>query len=420
MLTPKIITLFFSIILLILIGSFLRNETILISSIPLFSYLIFLLIFKKEIKLDLEIKRNLNKEIIREDEELEVKLEISNKGDDLDYLYIIDSFQEGIELIGGSNAMLMKIKKNETKTFSYVIKVSEIGKYKIGPLELIAFDNTGSVFEKKDLAIHSSFKASPKISLFGEIKLKPKFTKSWPGEYAARAIGTGGEFYSVAELRKGEIAKRINWKATARTGKIMKNVYHAELSSDALIILDYRSSNDIMVREKSLLLYSAKASLLLAYRLLREKHRVGLLVMAEEIYRIAPSFGRKQFDRILYAVLDAEPGKLTDMRLLKDLVSLMFPITTQVIFISPILDVEVVLAIAELSKRGYQVICIIPNPFESKPEAEMDLIDKLIRIERENYLHTVEKFANVLEWDMERSLDIELRKASTTWARLRR
>jgi uncharacterized protein (DUF58 family) len=414
----KLMVLALSTSFIVLIGSFIRNPILLISSIPVFTYFLISIITYKELKINLEIKRNLSKEIVREDEELEVKITVSNKGEKIDFLLVTDSVQEGVKIVKGSNSMLLSIDKNETKEFSYFVKVGEIGKYKLGPIGIIASNIEGTYVFKKVIEDYTNFKVSPKISLFGEIILRPRYNKPWPGDSPSRSIGIGNEFYAVTESFGGEGLRRINWKATAKTNKLMKNVYHAELSSDVLIILDYRAVNDIKFKDKSLLLHSARASLLLAYRLLRDKHRVGLLVLGEEIHRLKPSFGRKQFDRIIFSVLESEPGKLSDLRLLKDLVSLVFPITTQIILISPILDYEITLAIAELAKKGYDIISVVPNPFERKPLSEMDIVDRIIRIERENYLAMLKRFSKVLEWDVDKPLDIELKKVSEAWLRL--
>jgi len=415
MISFKIFTISISLLLLLAIGSLIRNFDLLILTIPLFSYLILILFFKKEVSIDLEIKRILEKEIVREDEELKITLEIRNKGKSIDHLYIVDSLQQGIEVVHNSNAILFSLKEGEYRIYSYFVKAGEIGKYLIGPITVFASNSDGLQIFKKVYEEYSTFKVSPKISLFGEIKFKPKYNKPWPGDAVSRTVGIGNEFFAIIESDSIDNLRRINWKATAKTGKLMKNIYNADLSSDVLLILDYRAINDIKYKNKSLLLYSSRATLLLAYRLIRDKHRVGLLVLGEELHRIKPSFGRKQFDRILYAVLDSEPGKLSDLRLLKDYVSFLFPVTTQIILISPILDYEIVLATAELAKKGYQITVISPSPFERIPFGEMDIIDKLIRIERENYLSYLKKFCNLLEWDVEKPIDVELKKASEAW-----
>src|SRR5579875_1928350 len=325
MFSLKVFTIVVSMLILLSVGSLLRNENLLFLSIPLFVYLVLMANFRKQLILDLEIKRQLEKEIIREDDELRVRLDVFNKGSDIDHLYILDSLQEGIEVVEGSNVMLFSIKKGERKTYSYVLKAGEIGKYKLGPIIVLASNSDGSQSLRKVYEAYASIKVSPKISLFGEIKLMPKHTKPWPGDSVSRSIGVGNEFYAVIEAKESDSIRRINWKATAKTGVLMKNSYNADLSSDVLLILDYRAVNDIKYKKKSLLLYSSRATLLISYRLIRDKHRVGLLVLGEEPYRIKPSFGRKQFDRILYAVIDSEPGKLSDLRLLKEYVSFLFP-----------------------------------------------------------------------------------------------
>lgn len=413
----KTASIFLIVLSLLLLGSLMRNIYLIFATLPLFSYLVFISSFSRKFNLDLEVKRNLSKEIIREDEELVVSIEIKNRGDDIEQLFIKDNLEEGIEIISGSCSILTSIKKGEIIKYNYIIKAREIGKFKIGPLQILAMNNSGIESKKLILNQIDSFKVSPVITLLSKFKIRTKFFRPWPGEVASNRIGIGGEFHSIREAESGDILKRINWKATARAGKLMKNVYDAELGSDVLIILDHRAVNNVKISKRSLLIYSSRLALILAYRLLRDKYRVGFLLISEGFQRIMPSFGKKQFDRIIYAVLDAEPGKLVDLRLLKDYVSFSFPLTTLIIFISPILDLEVVYALAELAKKGYQIICISPMPFEKKPLREMNLVEKILRIERDNYLSILNSLMPVVEWDVEKPFNVDFTRVIRAWLR---
>ncbi|MCI4347096.1 MAG: DUF58 domain-containing protein, partial [Thermoplasmata archaeon] len=66
----------------------------------------------------------------------------------------------------------------------------------------------------------------PEIHRLDRIRLDR--TTPVPGEMRSRMLGSAGEFFAVRPSVPGDSRRQINWRATARAGKLLANDYHLE------------------------------------------------------------------------------------------------------------------------------------------------------------------------------------------------
>jgi uncharacterized protein (DUF58 family) len=59
-----------------------------------------------------------------------------------------------------------------------------------------------------------------------------------PGHLEGRHVGLGESLYALRKYREGESARRVDWKATAKTGELMAREYAREEESRFCLILD--------------------------------------------------------------------------------------------------------------------------------------------------------------------------------------
>ncbi|HSW40763.1 MAG TPA: DUF58 domain-containing protein [Acidobacteriota bacterium] len=65
-----------------------------------------------------------------------------------------------------------------------------------------------------------------------------------PGQQESRRIGPGENLFSIREYRDGETARIINWKATAKTGRLMAQENAREEETRLCLMLDTRMQAD--------------------------------------------------------------------------------------------------------------------------------------------------------------------------------
>ena len=125
------------------------------------------------------------------------------------------------------------------------------------------------------------------------------------GLRAVRRIGEGRVFESLKEWVPGEDTRTIDWKATARRGKVMARQYEDERRQQVLIVIDAGRMLTAESEGRARLEVVVEAALQLAHSAIAHDDNVGLMVFADQIQRfIPPARGR----RALRAVLDGLAG----------------------------------------------------------------------------------------------------------------
>src|SRR5205085_9868532 len=120
----------------------------------------------------------------------------------------------------------------------YSIRCTRRGVYEIGPLVAIKGDPRGLtqretlVAEPFELLVHPRIEIvsdRPLTRQFEDPPIRPPVSKPWP---------SGLEFYGMREYQPGDDLRRIVWRASARTGKIMVREAEQGITDKITIILD--------------------------------------------------------------------------------------------------------------------------------------------------------------------------------------
>jgi len=96
--------------------------------------------------------------------------------------------------------------------------------------------------------------------------------------------------------------KFINWKATAKTGKLMVNRYEVEGKKAIWIFLDANSYMGYCLE------YAIELASALVYHFCSMGHKVGIYVVGSGIH-VYPDVGKRQFRRIFEELVRVESGK---------------------------------------------------------------------------------------------------------------
>ena len=123
-------------------------------------------------------------------------------------------------------------------THTYGLRASRRGVYEVGPLVAIAGDPLGLTQRETVIAEPFELLVHPRIELvsdrpltrqFEDPPIRPPVSKPWP---------SGLEFYGMREYVRGDDLRRIVWRASARTGKIMVREAEQGITDHVTIILD--------------------------------------------------------------------------------------------------------------------------------------------------------------------------------------
>jgi uncharacterized protein (DUF58 family) len=188
----------------------------------------------------------------------------------------------------------------------------------------------------------------------------PLATRPASGNRAAREAGEGIEFAETREFRAGDRVRRINWRASARRGRLLVSDRLPERSSDVVVFLD--SLAQAQTADASTLDFSVRAAAALVSAYLPRRDRVGLLSFGADLEWVLPSGSARQQYRIVDAVLATESSSFYrwhDPRLIPRRV---LPPQSLVVALTPLLDWRVIRALLDLRGRGFDLSVIEVDP----------------------------------------------------------
>jgi len=227
-----------------------------------------------------------------------------------------------------------------------------------------------------------------------------------PGEIRARQIGPSGEFFSVRAAGPTDTPRQINWRATARAGRLLANDYYLERTGDLVLLLDLRPTSLGPQRDAALLAVARAGALGIASGFLSEKSRVGLGLFDEFLTAVPLGTGRLQRYRIAQALQRATlssvegPSERLAVSMRK-----YFPPGVTTVFLSPLADDEALVVVTHLQRRGYPTIVLSPSPVPLFPpppggrSVEAEAAVRLMRLVRRRRIGEAWRTGPVVDWE---------------------
>jgi uncharacterized protein (DUF58 family) len=123
-----------------------------------------------------------------------------------------------------------------------------------------------------------------------------------------RQLGEGRMFESLREWVPGDDTRRIDWKATARRGKLIARQYEEERRQQVLLVLDAGRLLAEEIDGESRFEHAVRAAVLLALAAVYHDDNVGIMVFADRVsHYVAPQRGRRGLRQVLDVLAAAGP-----------------------------------------------------------------------------------------------------------------
>ena len=168
------------------------------------------------------------------------------------------------------------------------------------PLKL--WQVTRSAEEQTVVRVYPNFKALAKYSL-----LATDNRLSQIGVLQVRRRGEGMEFHQLREYRQGDAQRAIDWKATARTQRLIAREYEDEKDQRVLLVIDCGRRMASKDDELSHFDHGLNAALLLAHVAARQGDAVGMMTMGGVARYAEPRKSVAAVNAILNRAYDIEP-----------------------------------------------------------------------------------------------------------------
>ncbi|MCK5039292.1 MAG: DUF58 domain-containing protein [Thermoplasmata archaeon] len=388
----------------IVMGVWLRSGSLIAISLPLIIYLVVSITMFRDPNYSLDVYRSIDESRVSKGDDIHVILHIQNTGPTIQCLEVEDVLPSMARLAEGSNKVIITLREEESFDLEYTINCPYRGRFKYLMVRVKARDFMDFYMHDVELKLVTEFSVISEIESSKGLKIAPRKTRNWIGAIKARRVGVGTEFFGIREYAAGDELRKINWKASARRDIIMTNEYEIECSGDVTIMLDARSETNVGNLDDNTVEHGVRAASTIASHILTEKNRVGLIVLRDIIDEVYPAFGKRQYYRVSEKLMDVQPGGSMPFDDARWMITKFFPLESQIIVISPLVDDKIVASIADLCARGFDVVVVSPNPITVEggiidPSPELEMAKGLKKLERENLISELYRYARVVDWD---------------------
>ncbi len=353
--------------------------------------------------------RDISSEKIFEDGEVEVKLNLVNKGGRTGFLELRDKLPKQLDITKGTNYLIVDLKADESLAMAYRVKAPVRGIFEVGPVTLRAQDPFTVFYKELMLDVVDHLTVFPIVYDIKDLPIKSRAPKLYPGASKVKQPGPGSEFFLIRDYSPGDPFKSINWKAYAKTGKLLVNEKEREAVSDIMIMVDARASQATGTDGRNALLYSTRAAATLAQYFLKRRDSVGLVIFGEKLLMIKQGQGQKQLFEILTALANAEPRGSLPLQGVVDVGAPYFPKRSPVILLTSMdEDPTLIKAVSQMRTLEFDVSVISPNSIEFElaarsrvePGVEHTMPYEVLRLERDVMVQDLRGYgARVIDWD---------------------
>ncbi len=194
--------------------------------------------------------------------------------------------------------------------------------YRVKPIE-----RGPATFEFLQIRIYSVlglWKKNIKLPLRSEIRNYPNFSSvmkytllatdqrlNQMGILKKRRRGEGVDFHQLREYRDGDSLRQIDWKATARTRKIISRDYQEERDQQIIFLVDCGRRMLAHDDQLSHFDHTLNAILLLSHVALRQGDAVGLMTFSGHERWIPPRKSMGSVNSILNSIYDLQPSLIS-------------------------------------------------------------------------------------------------------------
>jgi uncharacterized protein (DUF58 family) len=222
------------------------------------------------------------------------------------------------------------------------------------------------------------------------------------GTHLTAHIGRGVEYANIRAYVPGDHLRTVNWPVSARRGNLHVTERLSERAADVVVLIDTYTQPAGPATEATE--RTVRGAVQVVQSALRSGDRAGIIALGGQPRWLGADIGRRQFYRVLDAVLAAGDGFETTTGTLAPGAAV--PPGAIVVAFSTLLDTDFALALIDLCKRGHVVVAV--DVLEGAPfEAEQDpLIARMWGLQRSFMCRDMRTIGvDVVSWRGDSTLD---------------
>ena len=267
----------------------------------------------------------------------------------------------GLEVVNGSALLATSLQENQTFEHTFRVRSTLAGSAVLGPV-VVRIDDQSGMFRFERVCSGSvvlKVVARPDVM---QTLLRAAATGMHVGEQISHSRGDGFEFADMRAYVAGDAAKRIHWRASARTDDPVVIERRLDRNQDVLIVVDAHANLELANGESSLH-RTMEAAVTIAGAHLRARDRVGFVGMGSGVSWVLPGTGHNQKYRILDAISSVSTTGEGMGRRVSSVPMTARPRRALVIVVTPLVDDRSTEVIRDLQARRHDVCVVVVAPF---------------------------------------------------------
>ncbi len=186
--------------------------------------------------------------------------------------------------------------------------------------------------------------------------VRPSEPRAVAGSHLARVRGDGLEFAEVRPYVPGDRLRTVNWAVSARRDGLWVNQRHPERSAELVVVVD--TFADDRDGGAPALVPAVRAAWLLATAHLEAHDRVGVVTFGGYPAWLTPGGGERALLAVCDRLLATRAAWTEAQRSVRFLPAHVIPSGALVVGLTPLHDMRMVVALADLRRRGLEVAAI--------------------------------------------------------------
>ena len=259
----------------------------------------------------------------------------------------------------------LSLASGEERTVELQVEAGRWGAYDAGSLLLRARDRFGFFLFEESLLRSLPIRVYPRPEGLRSL-LAPLETQAHAGNSVSRERGAGIEFADVREFSPGDRVRHVNWRVSARRGRLHVNQHHPERNADVVIFID--TFAEVAGGQGATTLdLAVRGAATLAGRYLARRDRVGLIGFGGIIRWLRPGMGIVQLYRVLDSLLDTRVVASYAWKGIDVIPAGTLPPQALLLALTPLVDERTVGALLDVRGRGFDVAVLELDPVPLAP-----------------------------------------------------
>lgn len=300
-----------------------------------------------------------------EGDSTQVSLTIANPGKRLLFAEVRDRLPRQVRVVDGTGSHYdrVAIPRASQARLQYDLAAPLLGVYEVGPTDLRLEDPFGLFYEERTVAEADTLWVLPRIEDLRKAALISKLPLPLLGEHQVNRPGDGFDFFALREYVAGDTMRRINWKASARTGKMMVNQMERTTAAEVTVFIDARAVLNVGEEDKCPRVLVARAAASVVDFLYKTKDNARIVIYGDHVKEIEPMPAERMIPFVMETMAELQPKGDCPLRVAVSDVLPSLKTQTPIILISPLLDDPTIIEAASVLLANGMILTVIsPRP----------------------------------------------------------